>query len=445
MSVSARSYLAAGVAVIGASAIAIAPTVAPLPDIQVAADSSQVKPAVSHEMVELAAAAQQMAAAASAIAATADTSGATTAQTPSTAAVAPQALPPTGPLIWVADAIDNTYEAVEPWVRWGFDVAEWAVSWIPVVGWLAPQISMLYDFGESLVHSAVFNTTDWLRGDGGIFTNVVDFGREAVNALVDLGVNEFNWAFGGLLPPLPPFPRLPVAATQTSTLAASALPDVQSMVKSVTANGPFGKLAVALKSGEGIFDTLRTSQRGNVLNGLRDYVRGRVDRFTASSKEQDRSTMLRSLRSTPANHFGTRAGAPWKSSVESVQDTARQPTKASADIARDFNDAAEKATAKPDKPSQTPRKSMRTGSSIQTGMSTKSDARSGFKSGATKQADAKRGKPTRSAGKSISTSRSGQSSSSANSSSSNSNSAGKSTNTAKKHTTGTSKKTKSKH
>ena len=64
----------------------------------------------------------------------------------------------------LADTIDNTYLAVEPWVRYGFQVAADVLAWVPFVGWLSGQIMVFYNFFESKVQSAVFNFTDWLEG-----------------------------------------------------------------------------------------------------------------------------------------------------------------------------------------------------------------------------------------------------------------------------------------
>jgi hypothetical protein len=63
-----------------------------------------------------------------------------------------------------ASAIKNTYVAIEPWVHYGFQLAQYAVGWVPYVGWLAPQIDIFYHFGERIVRSLVFNSADWLWG-----------------------------------------------------------------------------------------------------------------------------------------------------------------------------------------------------------------------------------------------------------------------------------------
>jgi hypothetical protein len=68
----------------------------------------------------------------------------------------------------LANGIDNLYLAVEPWVQYGFEVAAAAIAWVPYVGFLSGLIMDGYFFGESIVASAVFNFTDFLRGDGGL-------------------------------------------------------------------------------------------------------------------------------------------------------------------------------------------------------------------------------------------------------------------------------------
>ena len=52
---------------------------------------------------------------------------------------------------------------------------------------------IVYFFGESIVASAVFNFTDWLRGDGGFVENLVDFGVDVGLAFVWLGLDALNY------------------------------------------------------------------------------------------------------------------------------------------------------------------------------------------------------------------------------------------------------------
>ncbi len=115
---------------------------------------------------------------------------------------------PNTPVDGLADAIDNLYNAVEPWVRYGFQVAASVVAWIPWVGIFANQIMVVYNFVESLINSGVFNTTDWMRGDGSALKNIADWVVDAGLALVWLGIDEVGaWI---PLPPVPiPIPRPP--------------------------------------------------------------------------------------------------------------------------------------------------------------------------------------------------------------------------------------------
>ncbi|MDG5484874.1 hypothetical protein [Mycolicibacterium gadium] len=109
----------------------------------------------------------------------------------------------------IDSAIKNIYNAIEPWVEWGFDVAAYAVGWVPYVGWLAPQIEIFYNFGERIVRSITFNVADWLGGN-------ISFGDGLGNVVVDT-INSFiylaNDQLAFWLPPLPPIPPIgPLAA-----------------------------------------------------------------------------------------------------------------------------------------------------------------------------------------------------------------------------------------
>ncbi|WP_102144882.1 hypothetical protein [Mycobacterium hubeiense] len=249
MNVSVRSYLMAGLATVSAGAVALAPIHPTLPDITVPAQQTASTPAMSQAMVDLLAAAQRMT----------QTVAGPVSNSALTAAAAGQLAAPQDPLLQVllddpvrllgpaaplgsvtpspqlsaipiapniANTIDQVYIWAEPWVRWGFEVATDVVSWIPAVGWFAGQIMVFYTFGEGIVASAVFNFTDWLRGQGGIIENVVDFGLDVGAAFIWLGIDEWNY----FLPPLPPlpFPLPPRPPAQDPFLAAETLqpPDV---------------------------------------------------------------------------------------------------------------------------------------------------------------------------------------------------------------------------
>lgn len=206
-----RSYLMAGAAAATATAVVLAPVRVLPADIAVPAHATSTQPALPKAMVELLAAASRMTAvpaprvplptpnAGSGLA-----SNAGPAAAPSAAAIAPN----------LANTIDQAYITVEPWVRYGFELAAYAVGWIPYVGWLSGLIIDGYNFGQSIVASAVFNFTDWLRGDGTIVTNLVDFGVDVGLAFVWLGIDV-----AGTFVPLPPLPLPPRPPLQGPFLA----------------------------------------------------------------------------------------------------------------------------------------------------------------------------------------------------------------------------------
>lgn len=144
---------------------------------------------------------------------------------------APLPTPPTpGPIPTASNinqAVKNIYNAAEPWVRYGFELATYAVGWVPWVGWLSPQIMIFYNFGERIVRSITFNVDDWLFGPLPFLEGLRNVARDSWNALVQLGIDEWNF----WLPPLPP---LPPTAQQAMTptkptrmgLQPDATPDV---------------------------------------------------------------------------------------------------------------------------------------------------------------------------------------------------------------------------
>lgn len=135
---------------------------------------------------------------------------------------APAPTPPTpGPIptpTSTNEAIKNLYNAAEPWVRYGFEVAAYAVGWVPYVGWLSPQIMIFYNFGERIARSITFNVADWLFGPLPFIQGLQNVARDSWNALVQLGIDQWNF----WLPPLPPLPPLPLTAQQSTAPHVSA-------------------------------------------------------------------------------------------------------------------------------------------------------------------------------------------------------------------------------
>ncbi len=224
MKTSARPILVAGIAVISASAIAIAQSVQPPPPRAPA--------------IQLTAAVQT----------TAPTSPTALAFNPVTDAidliervVIPPSLgkapPPPPTLIFpapgsIGSTIKNVYNAVEPWVAYGFDLAAYAVGWIPYVGWLAPQITIFYNLVERIVRSITFNIADWLDGSITFGQGLINVGVDTINSFIFFANDQLAFWLPPL-PPIPPLPPFPFAAKPATRLGALA-PALQKVSAPVT-------------------------------------------------------------------------------------------------------------------------------------------------------------------------------------------------------------------
>jgi hypothetical protein len=131
-------------------------------------------------------------------------------------------------IIWV-------YNAVEPWVRYGFDLAAYAVGWIPYVGWLAPQITIFYNFGERIARSITYNIANWLDGNISFGQGLVNVGVDTINSFIFLANDQLAF----WLPPLAPIPPLPpiffpFSTTQATTASTTAAATEVATTKTVT-------------------------------------------------------------------------------------------------------------------------------------------------------------------------------------------------------------------
>ncbi|AMO62863.1 hypothetical protein [Mycolicibacterium phlei] len=100
--------------------------------------------------------------------------------------------------------IENAYMTIEPWVEWGFELAAYVVGRIPWVGLLAPQIMIFYNTGEQIVQSIVFNFADWIDGQVGFLQGLRNIAVDTINA----GIYFINQEIATYFPPLPPIPPI---------------------------------------------------------------------------------------------------------------------------------------------------------------------------------------------------------------------------------------------
>ncbi|OBG27878.1 PE family protein [Mycobacterium sp. 852002-51057_SCH5723018] len=105
------------------------------------------------------------------------------------------------------DTIKNSYTYFEPYVRYGFELAQYAVGYLPYVGFLAPQVLFFYDLIEPMVQSGLFNLLDWLGGSITFVQGLNNFFTATAASINQFINTEINWALG-FLPPLPPLPPI---------------------------------------------------------------------------------------------------------------------------------------------------------------------------------------------------------------------------------------------
>jgi hypothetical protein len=236
MTVSMRSTLAAGLAAVTVSAAAVVPVTLP------------GSPAITLPSIELSASVlpwnQPAAAAAGAVIGD---------NAPRPAAAALPAFP--GPVTVSAtgsasDTIINAYNAIEPWVQWGFEVAAWAVSYLPwPLGWLGQQINIAYNTGEPIVQALVYSFAYLIDGQFDLIGPTLINGVN--NAVTNLVTGEIAWVLS-FFPPLPPisFPVLPGASVAARAAAVAAPAPARTRSAEATVAGtPGAETSVAAAPG----------------------------------------------------------------------------------------------------------------------------------------------------------------------------------------------------
>jgi hypothetical protein len=131
--------------------------------------------------------------------------------------------PPVVEATSIGSSIISIYNAVEPWARYVADLAAYAVGWIPYVGWLAPQITIFYNFGERIARSITYNIANWLDGNISFGQGLVNVGVDTVNSFIFLANDQLAFWLPSL-PPIPPLPPIffPFSAADATTEVTTA-------------------------------------------------------------------------------------------------------------------------------------------------------------------------------------------------------------------------------
>ena len=113
-----------------------------------------------------------------------------------------------------SNPITNAYDYAEPWVAYGFELVDYALSWVPGLWWIAPGVDLAYFSIEPLVQASVYSVSYVLFAQFDQIPLAINNGlEESVQNFIDYGT---AW-IGSLipLPPIPPFPPLPGASLRS--------------------------------------------------------------------------------------------------------------------------------------------------------------------------------------------------------------------------------------
>jgi hypothetical protein len=208
MNASARSHFLGGVAVVCASVIAIASPLAPPPDVTRAGES----PGRDAGCVRSDGRAVG--------------SGATYGTTrglPGRTCDDRSGCPP--PQNAASDLIITAWNAVLPWIDYGVNLTDYVLGFIPYGYLIGDQVSIVYyslvrPVANSFVVDLVAPVVDAPLDINSYINGLVALGSVTVTSLINLGINEFNYFFARLVPPIPPISLAAKAATAELTAAS---------------------------------------------------------------------------------------------------------------------------------------------------------------------------------------------------------------------------------
>ena len=216
MSVHLRTHLAAGMAALAVSAVALAPAAMPTRDTGPDAVArsvhlaSSVRPIVLEPLRP-----EQVAVARDAI----------ERLDPEAAALIPE--PPADPVTLNAasDGINAAYQWLQGWVNYGVELTQYVLQFIPYGYLIGDQVGIVYyDLVVPIADSVVYDLIDPVVNDPlNIWSYINGIGAVAtttVASFINLGIAELNYFFGWLIPPIPP---IPFATTETTEVAEMAL------------------------------------------------------------------------------------------------------------------------------------------------------------------------------------------------------------------------------
>ena len=259
MTVSVRSFLAAGLAAATLSAVVVVPVSGPRTDALTLSSD-----AFTLSSIESGAAIAPL---------LAPFTSATAAVNPGPVAAA------TGS---AGEAIINTFNAVEPFVQYGFELAAWAAGYLPwPIGWLGQQINIAYNTGEPIVQALVYSFAYLIDGQFDLIGLTLSYGLNL--AVTNFVEGEIAWvlSFFPPLPPLPPPPPFPTAAVASRAAAAAVAARAVSEPVSAGADTPATEAPVDTAPTETPADTQPVAETPAVTEPVAETPAPRATRAVA--------------------------------------------------------------------------------------------------------------------------------------------------------------------
>ena len=259
MTVSVRSFLAAGLAAATLSAVVVVPVSGPRTDALTLSSD-----AFTLSSIESGAAIAPL---------LAPFTSATAAVNPGPVAAA------TGS---AGEAIINTFNAVEPFVQYGFELAAWAAGYLPwPIGWLGQQINIAYNTGEPIVQALVYSFAYLIDGQFDLIGLTLSYGLNL--AVTNFVEGEIAWvlSFFPPLPPLPPPPPFPTAVVASRAAAAAVAARAVSEPVSAGADTPATEAPVDTAPTETPADTQPVAETPAVTEPVAETPAPRATRAVA--------------------------------------------------------------------------------------------------------------------------------------------------------------------
>ena len=332
MTVYVRSYCVAGVALLAAGAVAFTPAIVPTPpDITVPAVNLSATQAPPPELVKWLRELQEAAAHMPALSTTPAVSPNALPVASPAPTVSPSALPIASPAPQNAagDGVVNVWYTALPWIDYGVNVVDGGLGWIPGIAIVGDQVGIVYyslirPVADSFVVDLVAPVLNAPLNINSYVNGLVTLGTVTVDSLVNLGVNEFNYFFGWLTPP--------VATTTTASSTLDALPAIDSIpsLAALGVAGTAGDVATAVTTAEADI-TLVTDTSGEA--DTRQGAAGSLQRIAESANTA----------TTSAQDPVSRAASVPSTVVQAATEVGNRTREAAADITVQFRTAMERS------------------------------------------------------------------------------------------------------